>query len=138
MCYYLYGNTEERAFNEIKKINQKYDLISYETKTSIPFFSSIKDGVYFRITDDECDCVNPIIKKDNSHKEITKYKNWLHELGKYDKLKYLYIIKYWDDNSEKTITEITKIHINDVDENYLVNMKDDTLYKIMYYKIYSC
>ena len=50
----------------------------------------------------------------------------------------IFIFKHFYDGSyDKAIKHkfhIEKIHISEIDENYLATIKDDVVYKILYYK----
>ncbi|NMC57622.1 MAG: hypothetical protein GYA50_10415 [Eubacteriaceae bacterium] len=130
MCYYLYGNIDVTAYNEdFFKVCDKFNiphnkLYDYD----IELKSKIKPkGVFFRLTDNHCDCNSSIGSEKINNKELTNYLNWLTALKKYRDINYVYIFKRWSDDIIDT--KIT-IHFDNIDNRYLADMKENTFYRI--------
>lgn len=142
MCYFLYGSVNEQAYdNPFLSICKKHEFACGPriNPRYILFKSDIKNGVYFRFANGHCDCGTPIGDGDANAKELFDYIKWLKELNKCrKKLKAFYVIKYWEggDSISKLKPTVT-VHIDDVDAEYLANIKDDTPYRIEYFKRYD-
>lgn len=132
MCYFLYGNIDETAYDEdffkvCDKFTINHDKLSIydiDLKSKIPI-----KGIFFRLTDtnNHCDCGTSIGGSDENNKELINYLNWLKSLKKCKSINNICIIKRWSDD---VIKQNVKIHIDKIDCKYLANIKENTIYNI--------
>jgi hypothetical protein len=97
-----------------------------------------KDFTYFLLTSGSCDCDTPIGSCKVSSKTLDVYVDFLQTLSKCKSIKYFGLLKHFysgmivDEQFPAVSTET--IHIDNIDKRFLAKIKEDTIYKIQYYK----
>ena len=139
MCYFLTSYVEEslitRPFREICK---KHGLMEYQTDDDLLLLAP-KKAVCFYVNDSHCDCGTAIGGGEGADsEELQRYLAFWKELQSYGKMSYITIFKHWASDKRPCPLVTEKIHIDDLDEKYMANMKTDVLYKIHLYKQRYC
>jgi len=114
-----------------------------------PHFNKIKNTLENTIFSEEtvsfnfmgnahCECDTPLGMKTVSE-SLNDYLLLLNEFQNCAKIKYIAVFKHFYDGSFEEVIkhnkfEIVKIHISEIDSEFLANIKDDIVYKILYYK----
>lgn len=161
MCYFLFGAVSKKDYNkEFLSTSLKYnipvDYICDVDKSLLLLKKSTRDknGCIFRLTNEYCDCSTPIgsrediskMYKNSYHKQkeyennvyriIDNYINWLKELHNLSCVNDVYFFKHWDSDILDYELKKETIHISDITRDFLINMEDETIYKIQLYKKY--
>lgn len=158
MCDFLYGAVSKKDYNKkFIEISLKYNIpVDYTFESSLfPLKKSNNNYVFFRLTNNYCDCDLPIGYGENNiksrylnspHKrdiflnsiysDINHYINYLHELKNLDCISHIYWVKHWDNNEPEKSCPKYIIHVDDIDRNVLLNFKSEVAYKIQFYKKY--
>ena len=90
-----------------------------------------------------CECDTPLgrgttPRKKRNADDINDYLSLLNEFQNCPRIKYINIFKHFYNGDFYEVLnqryEIDKTHISEVDIEFLTNIKDDLIYKILYYK----
>ncbi|WP_455540160.1 hypothetical protein [Terrisporobacter sp.] len=159
MCYFLYGAISKNDYNKkFISTSLKYNIPvddSFEYNSLISSKNSNNDNyIFFRLTNDYCDCNSPIGNADeinnkylntyNKRKDYLNYVNniidnffnWLKDLKDLSSLNYIYFIKHWENGKFENECEKYIIHIDDINRDFFINLEDEIAYKIQLYKRY--
>ena len=151
MCYMVSWQINKEAFtDDFVNICRKY---KFSPKHNPPF-SKIENVLENSISSSEvvsfnfmgnnhCECDTPLgrgtsVKRRGITDDINDYLSLLNELQNCSKIKYITIFKrFYNGDFYKVLKqkfEIEIIHISEVDIEFLTNIEDDLIYKILYYK----
>ncbi|WP_343348098.1 hypothetical protein [Terrisporobacter petrolearius] len=159
MCDFLYGAVSKKDYTKkfITKSLEYNIPVTYtlESCTLFPLNKSNNDYIFFRLTNEYCDCSTPlgygsdnlqseylnVPKKrelflNSIHNIIDNYINWLNELKHLCCISNIYLLKHFDDNKpEKACTKYT-VHVDDINREFLINLENELAYKIQFYRKY--
>lgn len=159
MCDFLYGAVDRKYYNEnFICTSLKYHIpVDYTFKSCslFPLHKTNNDYLFFRLTDEYCDCRTPIGYDSNEinskylntpHKRtvflnsiygtIDNYISWLKELKSLDCINHIYIVKHYDNNEPEKECDKYVIHVDDIDRDFLINLENEIAYKIQFYRKY--
>lgn len=143
MCYYLSGyineGTDWQKFSDVyRKFIGGQEMVCYPAIKK-GLIDGKNDSLAFHFgLDTYCDCGTPF-GEGKITQEIRNAYTLLKDLKDCSKLRYMAILKHMYSGSFSKLehdTEYTvqKIHIDNVDEEFLANIEDDVFYKILYYR----
>jgi hypothetical protein len=143
MCNFLYGCINEKAYDELfLRISHDHSFVygSRIPPQDMFFNPGIEGGVYFRITNNYCDCGTVLGGGDEKAEELQAYIRWLKELRKCQKhgMKAFYIMKFWEGgDGAEGLKPVVTIHIEEADAAFLAGIEEDRVYRVEYFKRYS-
>ena len=141
MCYFLSAYVEQASDNsQMRKICDKYSLLQWqmECEFDLPKLHSVN---CYRLTTVHCDCGTALGggKKAKSD-ELGKYLSFFRELKDCNRACYIAILKHWAGSDSGIFKAeqipIEKIHVDDLDLDFLANLHDEVLYKIQLFPSY--
>ena len=136
MCYYLYSCINQQAYNEsfyaiCRRFGIAYAKIPEE---QLLFQTDCLGGVFFRPTEDYCDCNTPLGSHKPGSKDLDRYLQWIQECKTCKNSKFIGLLKYWEGSGRKEVLPpMQVVSITQVDTKFLSEIKDDTIYKIHFY-----
>ena len=158
MCDFLYGAVSKKDYNEkFISTSLKYNIpVDYYFESCSLFpLKKYDDYIFFRLTNEYCDCDSPLGYDINEieskylnvpHKRelflntiygtIDHYINWLKELNYLFCINNLYLVKHLDDNTPEKVCDKYIIHVDDINRSFLINLENEIAYKIQFYKKY--
>jgi hypothetical protein len=143
MCNFLYCCIEETAGDDLfLRISHSHGFVPEGriSPLSMYYDPNIKNGAYFRITKNMCDCGSALGGKDETVAELGDYISWLKELRKCQRhgMKAFYIMKFWEgSDAAGALKPAETVNIEDVDTAFLANIDENRVYRIEYFKRYG-
>lgn len=135
MCYFLYGGINKGInIDDYKKFSNNSGF-SFNEGIETDIKKCIEDCKNnFRITKNYCDCETALGTHQTNEKDLLELAENINQLRKVKGIKHIFISKNWW--RHKTKTEQT-VHIDDIEIiQYLADIEDDCLYKILLFKKY--
>jgi len=141
MCYFLSAYVEQASDNsQMRKICDKYSLLQWQIKSEFDF-PKLRSVNCYRLTTNYCDCDTALGGgKKAKRDELNKYLSFFRELKDCKRSCYIAILKHWAGSDSKIIKgdqiPIEKIHVDDLNLDFLAELHDEVLYKIQLFPRY--
>ncbi|UEL48372.1 hypothetical protein [Terrisporobacter hibernicus] len=160
MCDFLYGAVSKKDYNKkFISISLKHHIpidCTFESCALFPVKKSHDDYIFFRLTNEYCDCATPLgygrdeintkylstphkrqLYLNSIYKTIYNYIEWLKELNESSCINHVYIVKHFDDNKPEKQCNKHVVHIDDINIDFLIDLENEIAYKVQFYKKYD-